>query len=118
MPCAQSADTKDTSRWVVQVSSCFETYPNHNQYWNWDRYAKDPANSPLFDGSEGSMGGNGAKVAHQGIPIPGAPRPYNMIPPADGGGCVTTGPFTKYAAPAKHTTLSVHSVLTRHTPPA
>jgi hypothetical protein len=68
------------------------------QYWNWDRYAKDPANSPLFDGSEGSMGGNGAKVAHQGIPIPGAPRPHNMIPPGDGGGCVTSGPFKKYAS--------------------
>jgi tyrosinase len=65
------------------------------QYWNWDRYAKDPTNSPLFDGSEGSMGGNGAKEAHQGIPIPGAPSPYNIIPPADGGGCVTTGPFKK-----------------------
>jgi tyrosinase len=67
----------------------------HPQYWNWDRYAKDPANSPLFDGSEGSMGGNGAQVAHQGIPIPGAPSPYNIIPPGDGGGCVTTGPFKK-----------------------
>ncbi|KAK4118647.1 Di-copper centre-containing protein [Parathielavia appendiculata] len=70
-----------------------QTPRNHGSYWNWDRYAKDPASSPLFDGSEGSMGGNGAKVAHQGIPIPGAPRPYDMIPPGDGGGCVTTGPF-------------------------
>ncbi len=43
------------------------------------------------------MSGNGAKQAHQGIPIPGAPAPYNMIPPADGGGCVTTGPFKKCA---------------------
>ncbi|SPQ25703.1 18e28050-06f6-45fc-b018-0118a96aaa27 [Thermothielavioides terrestris] len=68
-------------------------YTGYQPYWNWDRYAKDPANSPLFDGSEGSMGGNGAKVAHQGIPIPGAPSPYNVIPPGDGGGCVTTGPF-------------------------
>ena len=68
---------------------------NAEQYWNWDRYAKDPVNSPLFDGSEGSMGGNGAKEEHNGIPIPGAPAPYDMIPPADGGGCVTTGPFKK-----------------------
>ncbi|VBB81647.1 Putative protein of unknown function [Podospora comata] len=50
----------------------------------------DPANSPLFDGSEGSMGGNGAKANYNGIMIPG---PYDRIPPADGGGCVTTGPF-------------------------
>ncbi|KAK0713485.1 hypothetical protein B0T26DRAFT_782481 [Lasiosphaeria miniovina] len=56
-------------------------------------HGSDPANSPLFNGNESSMSGNGAKVAHQGIPIPGAPRPYNLIPAADGGGCVTTGPF-------------------------
>ncbi|KAK3376297.1 hypothetical protein B0T24DRAFT_699716 [Lasiosphaeria ovina] len=68
-------------------------YTGFQPYWNWDRYAKDPVNSPLFNGNESSMSGNGAKVAHQGIPIPGAPRPYNLIPAADGGGCVTTGPF-------------------------
>jgi len=39
------------------------------------------------------MGGNGARVTHQGISLPGAPPPYNIIPPGDGGGCVTTGPF-------------------------
>ncbi|KAK3690371.1 hypothetical protein B0T22DRAFT_380032 [Podospora appendiculata] len=70
-----------------------QTPRNHGSYWNWDRYAKDPVNSPLFNGNESSMGGNGLKVAHSGIPIPGAPRPYNLIPAADGGGCVTTGPF-------------------------
>ncbi|KAK4664743.1 uncharacterized protein QC763_506690 [Podospora pseudopauciseta] len=68
-------------------------YKGYQPYWNWDRYHKDPANSPLFDGSEGSMGGNGAKANYNGIMIPGAPRPYDRIPPADGGGCVTTGPF-------------------------
>jgi tyrosinase len=41
------------------------------------------------------MGGNGARVAHQGITLPGAPSPYDIIPPGDGGGCVTTGPFKK-----------------------
>lgn len=75
------------------------------QYWNWARYAKDPVNSPLFNGDDYSMGGNGAKVAHQGIPIPMAPRPYNLIPPGDGGGCVTTGPFKKQARPLPTTTL-------------
>ncbi|KAK4194155.1 hypothetical protein QBC40DRAFT_321258 [Triangularia verruculosa] len=68
-------------------------YKGYQPYWNWARYAADPAKSPLFDGSEGSMGGNGAKANYNGIMIPGAPRPYDRIPAADGGGCVTTGPF-------------------------
>ncbi|KAK0610588.1 hypothetical protein B0T17DRAFT_500427 [Bombardia bombarda] len=70
-----------------------QTPRNHGSYWNWDRYAKDPINSPLFNGNESSMGGNGAKFSYQGIQIPGAPRPYNLIPAGVGGGCVTTGPF-------------------------
>lgn len=40
------------------------------QYWNWDRYAADPENSPLFNGNATSIGGNSVR-----------------------GGCVTTGPF-------------------------
>jgi tyrosinase len=40
------------------------------QYWNWDRYAKDPANSPLFNGNASSLSGNSVS-----------------------GGCVSTGPF-------------------------
>ncbi|KAL2163816.1 hypothetical protein VTH06DRAFT_5875 [Thermothelomyces fergusii] len=69
-------------------------YTGYQPYWNWDRYARDPVNSPLFDGSEGSMGSNGAYEPHQGIFFPGAPPPYNVIPPGDGGGCVTKGPFS------------------------
>lgn len=61
---------------------------------NYDRYADDPINSPLFSGSS-SMGGNGAKSDYPGIPAP-YPRPYDMIPSAGGGGCVTEGPFKEY----------------------
>ena len=68
-------------------------YKGYQPYWNWGRYAKDPANSPLFNGDEYSMGGNGAKVEYAGVQLPGAPRPYNVILPGDGGGCVTAGPF-------------------------
>ncbi|KAK3314139.1 hypothetical protein B0H66DRAFT_584492 [Apodospora peruviana] len=70
-----------------------QTPRNHGSYWNWDRYASDPAASPLFDGSPSSMSGNGHPLPHGGIPIPGAPPPNDMIPPGDGGGCVTMGPF-------------------------
>ena len=59
--------------------------------------SRDPKNSPLFDGSATSMSGNGLFVDYPGIPIPLAPPGLNdLIPPAGGGGCVTTGPFKKY----------------------
>jgi tyrosinase len=59
---------------------------------NYDRYVDDPINSPMFDGSDTSMGGNGAPSTYPGIAQP-FPRPYSMMPSAGGGGCVTEGPF-------------------------
>jgi tyrosinase len=56
----------------------------------------DPIHSPLFDGSTTSLGGNGEYYNHTGIPIPVAPPGVNdVVPPAEGGGCVTSGPFKK-----------------------
>ena len=59
---------------------------------NYDRYAADPIHSPMFNGNASSMGGNGAFVNYTGVPQPFR-KPYDHIPPADGGGCVTEGPF-------------------------
>ncbi|KAL2142548.1 hypothetical protein VTI28DRAFT_1051 [Corynascus sepedonium] len=67
-------------------------YKGYQPYMNYDRYAEDPINSPMFDGSDSSMGGNGGPYNYTGVPQP-FPRPYNLIPPAGGGGCVTEGPF-------------------------
>lgn len=54
----------------------------------------NPAASPLFDGSDTSLGGDGAHIAHLGIPLsqPFADTIINL-PPGTGGGCVQTGPF-------------------------
>lgn len=60
-------------------------------YWNWGKYAYDPLNSPLFDGSNYSMSGNGEYVPHGCTE--GLPTDLNCIPPGSGGGCVVTGPF-------------------------
>ncbi|KAH7348468.1 hypothetical protein BKA65DRAFT_261082 [Rhexocercosporidium sp. MPI-PUGE-AT-0058] len=68
-------------------------YKGYQPYWNWGRYASDPINSPLFDGSDTSLSGNGLYTNHTGVIIPGAPPPFDVIPPGVGGGCVTTGPF-------------------------
>ena len=48
-------------------------YTGYHPYWNWDRYAKDPANSPLFNGNASSLSGNSVN-----------------------GGCVSTGPFANF----------------------
>lgn len=58
------------------------------QYWDWGRWAQDPEKSPLFDGSDTSLSGNGEKIQH---------RASGIVPAGNGGGCVKTGPFKKYA---------------------
>jgi tyrosinase len=65
---------------------------------NYDRYADDPIHSPMFDGSDTSMGGNGGPSNYPGIQQQ-FPPPYHMMPAAGGGGCVTTGPFKEYVSP-------------------
>ncbi|ODM19357.1 hypothetical protein SI65_05975 [Aspergillus cristatus] len=64
-------------------------YDGYQPYWAWNKYAHDPINSPLFDGSEYSLSGNGEYVPHNATPI----APITNVPPGRGGGCVTTGPF-------------------------
>jgi tyrosinase len=59
---------------------------------NYDRYAQDPVNSPMFNGNATSMGGQGAPVNYTGVMQPFR-APYNRIAPGGGGGCVTEGPF-------------------------
>ncbi|KAI8624806.1 hypothetical protein F5Y19DRAFT_467558 [Xylariaceae sp. FL1651] len=56
-------------------------------YWEWGLDAGGVEKSPLFDGSETSMGSNGAKVNSTGGSFFGT---------GSGGGCVTTGPFKNY----------------------
>jgi len=71
-------------------------YKGYQPYWNWGRYAADPENSPLFNGDDYSLSGNGLPVPHGGITVPGAPEGANIIPPGNGGGCVTSGPFKNH----------------------
>ncbi|KAF2270213.1 Di-copper centre-containing protein [Lojkania enalia] len=59
-------------------------YTGTQPYWDWGRWAESPETSPIFDGSDTSMSGQGAKVTHSS----------NGIKPAgNGGGCIETGPF-------------------------
>lgn len=60
---------------------------------NWGKWALDPINSPIFDGGEYSMSGNGVYEAHNCTNA--LPTGLNCIPPGQGGGCINSGPFKK-----------------------
>jgi tyrosinase len=64
-------------------------YKGYQPYWDWSKYP-DIVNSPIFNGDEYSMGGNGDPVPHTGMQL--GP---DKVPAGPGGGCVTTGPFAK-----------------------
>ncbi|KAF9882780.1 hypothetical protein FE257_005169 [Aspergillus nanangensis] len=68
-------------------------YNGYQPYWAWNKYADDPINSPIFDGSPISMSGNGAYVPHNDSEI----APGVFIPAGTGGGCVTSGPFKDWS---------------------
>ena len=72
-------------------------YTGYQPYLNWGRYALDPINAPVFDGSVTSMSGNGAYRAHDAVGIPSNALPLIVVPPEKGGGCVTTGPFRNFS---------------------
>ena len=66
-------------------------------YFNWGRYALDLYNAPIFDGSDTSLSGNGChEPRNNGTNIPSNATPFITLPPGEGGGCVTTGPFANY----------------------
>ncbi|KAK0382976.1 hypothetical protein NLU13_8892 [Sarocladium strictum] len=65
-------------------------YKGTQPYWNWFEDTKDLTKSPVFDGSDTSMGGDGEFVAHNGS-LGGARHIY--LPSGAGGGCIKSGPF-------------------------
>ena len=72
-------------------------YQGYQPYWNWGKYASDPLNSPIFDGSDTSMSGNGAYKAHPNTCIPSPDLCQIEIPAGNGGGCVNSGPFKDWS---------------------
>jgi hypothetical protein len=80
-------------------------YTGYQPYWNWGRYANDPENSILFNGDEFSLSGNGIEEPHAPVILGPTFTGLNRIPIGTGGGCVTKGPFAKYApCPKQHPT--------------
>lgn len=62
-------------------------------YWNWFTYQSNLKESPVFDGSDTSMGGDGEYVQHNGS-VGGGGTVF--LPSGEGGGCIKSGPFKKY----------------------
>ncbi|KAK9853844.1 di-copper centre [Penicillium brevicompactum] len=65
-------------------------YTGSLPYWNWALWASDMTTSPLFDGSNTSLGSDGEPDPTQIVPgVAGL-----GLPQGNGGGCVHSGPFT------------------------
>ncbi|KAK0663441.1 tyrosinase central domain protein [Cercophora samala] len=67
-------------------------------YWSWPLDLDSVASSPLFDGSDTSIGSDGAPVPHEGMKLdwPGSTPsgdPFVYVSPGSGGGCIRSGPF-------------------------
>ncbi|KAJ9150246.1 Di-copper centre-containing protein [Pleurostoma richardsiae] len=91
-------------------------YTGYQPYMNYDRYAQDPVNSPLFSGNASSMGANGASdPTYKGVPQPG--RTPNIIKSGGGGGCVTEGPFSDMIVSLGPTSMSTGSKLPKNPRP-
>jgi len=96
---------------LADVNRAYETalktecsFQGTQPYWNWGKYTDLPA-SPIFDGSETSIGGNGDYVPHAGG-LMGMP-----FSAGNGGGCVTKGPLGKCVSlfsPKSTATLTPH----------
>ncbi|EER25235.1 hypothetical protein CPC735_018390 [Coccidioides posadasii C735 delta SOWgp] len=76
-------------------------YEGEHPYWEWGYDVYEPDSSPILDGSDYSLGSNGAAVERNETwvlwpPPPFEPsREYNSeFPAGTGGGCVHTGPFS------------------------
>ena len=70
-------------------------YKGAQPYWDWSAGDVTPGSNALFSGGEGSIGGNGKAISHEGpiIMIPTTPPIVSRGSPGTGGGCVLDGPF-------------------------
>jgi hypothetical protein len=91
--CGKNADTKsvDTHEQYLGLElTSFTNLKGAQPYWNWFTYQDNLRASPIFDGSDTSMGSDGSFAKHNGS-VGGAGKIF--LPSGKGGGCITNGPF-------------------------
>ncbi|KAJ5662243.1 Di-copper centre-containing protein [Penicillium maclennaniae] len=72
-------------------------YAGDYPYWDWSADIEHIEQSPVFDGTDTSMSGNGVHIANEAdIPLKLDSYPALIVPAGTGGGCVTSGPFKDY----------------------
>ncbi|KAK3321711.1 hypothetical protein B0H66DRAFT_552505 [Apodospora peruviana] len=86
-------------------------YNGNLPYWEWGYDVKNPRNSPVFDGSDTSLGSDGVYFEHPGLKIntPGALIEVDLKP-GTGGGCVYAGPFKNMTTHLGPVILPVYGV--------
>ncbi|KAI4637594.1 hypothetical protein J4E83_000411 [Alternaria metachromatica] len=69
-------------------------YKGYLPYYNWALWADNPAASPLLDGGDTSISGDGVYFPGRNAScVPNPNRCFVEVPPGNGGGCVASGPF-------------------------
>ncbi|KAM4062808.1 tyrosinase [Hirsutella rhossiliensis] len=74
-------------------------YQGYQPYWDFSRWSDNQLASPVFDGSPGSLGGDGEAIGDQTrvLDMPALPVEVNFtVFGGTGGGCVKTGPFAHF----------------------
>ncbi|GKT41954.1 tyrosinase-like protein orsC [Colletotrichum spaethianum] len=93
-------------------------YKGTQPYWNWFADTDDPRKSPVYDGSETSLSGDGAYVPHNGS-VSLSPFGEIFMPSGHGGGCMhAAGHFVAngdasdlYASPTDPTFFLHHAMV-------
>ncbi|KAK3349056.1 hypothetical protein B0T25DRAFT_233859 [Lasiosphaeria hispida] len=100
--------------WVYEQTLREECgYKGYQPYMNYDRYARDPINSPMFNGNSSSMGGNGEPDPnYKGVSQAG--RTPNIIASGGGGGCVKSGPFSDMVVSLGPTSMASYKGLPKN----
>lgn len=97
-----------TSRKLIPLTSS-QISANRIRYWNWPLWADNLGASPLFDGSETSLSGDGEYNPEEQNLSSGA----ITIPRGSGGGCAKSGPFKDmkvHMGPFPHSLVSLTEI--------